>query len=444
MNPYSTRRFPGLPKFEFAAGAAAGPSAAQQQQNAYTQNMGARQAVLGQALNMWQPISSQALATPTMGSVYNIPVRQVGFTKRFLVKATLAFTTGATGVFNTTAIGLPNLWSQVVVNDLSNYTRINTTGWHLWMLASRKKGFFSGLASGGAATYQPNPGLFGQTYATDFPGGVTTNPGSTFVNFMNAWGCMAAPSVTANSTAYTATVFHELPLAYSDVDLRGAIYTSVVSATMNIQLTLNPSLWVNSTVTDSTLSVYKGAAAGSTMVLNTLYLTVYQNYLDQLPFTNQGPVLPAQDLSKMYLLTNTAFTGLASGQDFPVQFPNFRAWQSLAMILDNAGVLSGGTDVSRFQLQTANLTNVWQWQDSGAPGSTPLNTPALLNREAMNTDWPIGLYWWDFRDRPINTNNFGNMQFTVSPNNSTSTLYCGFEGIGIANQVISAGSIPGN
>jgi hypothetical protein len=435
---------PGLPKFEYAAGAAPA-SPASQQQTAYQQNMGARSAVLSQALNMWQPISAQALAAPALGSVYNIPVRQVGFTKRFLIKATLAFTTGATGVFDTTAIGMPNLWSQAVVNDLSNYTRINTTGWHLWMLASRKKAFFSGLASGGAATFQPNPGLFGQTYATDFPGGVTTTPGSAFVNFMNSWGCMAAPSVTSNSTAFTATVFHELPLSYSDVDLRGAIYTSVVSATMNLQLTLNPNFWVNSTVTDATLSAYKGTAAGSTMVLNTLNLTIYQNYLDQLPFSNQGPVLPALDLSKMYLLTNTSFTGLASGQDFPIAFPNFRAWQSLALILDNAGVLSSGTDVNRIQLQTANLTNIWQFQDAGAPATgNPLNTQALFNRYAMNTDWPAGMYWFDFRDRPINTNNFGNMQMTISPNNSTSTLYAGFEGIGIANQVITAGSIPGN
>jgi hypothetical protein len=430
-----------LPKFTYAAGGAAPASAAQQQQNAYTQNMAARQAVLGQALNMWQPISTQSIATPTAGSVFNIPVRQVGFTKRFLVKATLAFTTGATGVFDTTAIGTPNMWSQVVVNDLSNYTRINTTGWHLWMLASRKKAFFAGLASSGMAAYQPNPGLYGQTYATDFPGGTTTTPSNTAVNFLNAWGCMAAPSVTTNSTAFTATVFHELPLSYSDVDLRGAIYTSVVSATMNLQLTLNPNLFA-ATGVDGTLAVYQAVGA-STVVLNTLFLTVYQNYLDQLPFSNQGPILPALDLSKMYLLSNTSFTGLASGQDFPIPFPNFRAWQSLAVILDNNGTLSAGTDINRIQLQTANLTNVWQFQDAGAP-TIPLNTQALFNRFAMQTDWPKGLYFFDFRDRPINTNNFGNMQMTMSPNNSTSTIFAGFEGIGIANQVITAGSIPGN
>jgi hypothetical protein len=420
------------------------PSAASQAQNAYMQNQQARQAVLQQALDMWQPIFSSVIATPTPGAVLNIPVRQVGFTKRFLIKATLQFTTGATGTYDITPIGAPNLWSQAVVNDLSNYTRINTAGWHLWMLASRKKAFWSGLASAGMNSYQPNPGLYGQTYATDFPGGVTTTPSDTSVNFLNSWKVNAAPSVTASSTQFTATIFHELPLAYSDVDLRGAIYTSVVSATMNIQLTLNPNLFV-ATGTDPTLAVYRATAA-STVTLNNLFVTVYQNYLDQLPFTNQGPVLPALDLSKMYLLTNTSFTGIPGNQDFPIVFPNFRAWQSLALLIDqNATPFNNsGTDTNRFQLQTANLTNIWQFQDADAPSTVPLNTNALLNRLAMNSDWPAGAYLFDFRSRPVNTNNFGNMQFTVNLTNSTSTIFAGFEGIGIANQVITAGSIPGN
>jgi hypothetical protein len=427
--------------------AAQAPSAATQAQQAYQQNLAARAAVLGSAVNMWQPIFTQVIAAPTPGQVLNIPVRQVGFTKKFLVKITAQFSTSAsTGTFNLTNIGLPNMLSQVVVNDLANYTRINTTGWHLWMLASRKKAFWSGLASQGMASYQPNPGLYGQVYPTDFPGGLTTNVSNSNVNFENSWACMSGPSaVAAAATNQFATCFWELPLAYSDVDLRGAIYTSVVSATMNLQLTLNPNFFAPSTTTDPTLSVYKGTTAGGTATLTNIFITVYQNYLDQLPFSSQGPILPASDLSKMYLLTNTSFTGLASGQDFPVVFPNFRAWQSLAVIVDNNGVLSSGTDLNRIQLQTANLTNLWQFQDAGAPATgIPLNTNALLNRLAMNTDWPPGLYWFDFRDRPVNTNNFGNMQLTINPNNSTTTLLAAFEGMGIANQVISAGSIPGN
>ena len=168
-----------------------------------------------------------------------------------------------------------------------------------------------------------------------------------------------------------------------------------------------------------------------------LQILHFQNYLDQLPFTSQGPVLPAQDLSKMYLLTNTSLTGLTSGQDFPIPFPNFRAWQSLSMIYDDAGTLTSGTDISLFQLQTANLTNVWQFDPKMA---------ALRTRIALKNDWPAGTYMFDFRDKPINTNNFGNMQMTIRPStvNTGANVLLGFEGIGIANQVITAGSIPGN
>src|ERR1700677_315615 len=169
---------------------ATAPSAASQAQQAYQQNLQARAAVLGNSVDMWQPIFTQAIATPTPGQVLNIPVRQVGFTKRFLVKITAQFSTGSTGAATLTTIGLPNMLSQVVVNDLANYTRINTTGWHLWMLQSRKKAFWSGLASAGMASYQPNPGFYGQVYPTDFPGGLTTNVSNTNVNFENSWACM--------------------------------------------------------------------------------------------------------------------------------------------------------------------------------------------------------------------------------------------------------------
>jgi hypothetical protein len=165
-------------------------------------------------------------------------------------------------------------------------------------------------------------------------------------------------------------------------------------------------------------------------------VTVHQNYLDQLPFTNNGPILPAQDLSKMYLLTNTSFTGLTTGQDFAIPFPNFRAWQSLAVIYDNAGTRTYGTDISLFQLQTANLTNVWQFDPQ---------VQQVKQRNTIKNDLVPGMYMFEYRDKPINTNNYGNMQMTVRPSgtvNAGANLLVGFEGIGIANQVITAGSIP--
>ena len=150
---------------------------------------------------------------------------------------------------------------------------------------------------------------------------------------------------------------------------------------MNLQFTVNPNFFQGSAATDVVLGVYKSSLATPLAALTAITVTVHQNYLDQLPFTNNGPVLPAMDLSKMYLLTNTSLTGLTSGQDFPITFPNFRAWQSLSVIYDNAGTLTAGTDISLFQLQTANLTNIWQFDPKMA---------ALRTRITMKNDWPLG------------------------------------------------------
>lgn len=400
-------------------------SAAQTAQAAQQQNMAARVAVLQQALNMWQPIFTNTYSAPTPGTVYNIPVRQVGFTKKFWVEVLMTLNVGGaeTETLNP-QLGPANIFSNITLNDLSNYMRINTSGWHLWLLSCYKQGFFCGLSGGGMASFQPNPGVWGACFTNDSP-----------MNAKSNFGVIVAPSTYATA-GQTVRMVYEVPCAYNDVDLRGAIYTSVVSATMNLQLTLNPNFFQPLAATDVTTGVYKSSSA-TTGLITSMQLIVHQNYLDQLPFTNQGPILPGQDLSKMYLLTGTSMTGLSANQDFAIPFPNFRAWQSLAMIYDNNGVVAAGTDITQFQLQTANLTNVWQFD--------PLMA-ALRTRITLKDDLPLGTYMFDFRDKPINTNNFGNMQFTVRANapNAAANLLLGFEGIGIANQVITAGSIPSN
>lgn len=402
---------------------AAQMNAQQLAMQAQQQNLAARVAVLQQSLNMWQPIFSQTFANPVPGTQYNIPVRQVGFTKKFWIEIVMTVLQGAAETQTLTDLGPANILSNVTLNDLSNYTRINTTGWHLWQLSCIKQGFFAGMAGLGMASFQPAPSVYGTAFTNDSP-----------INAKAGAATIVAPATF--TTVQTVRMVYEVPCAYNDVDLRGAIYTSVVSATMNLQITLNPNFYVTSTVTDTTLAVYKSSTAQLGLI-PTMTITVHQNYLDQLPFTNQGPILPAQDLSKMYLLTNTAFAALTVGQDFPIPFPNFRAWQSLALIYVNAlaGTRTYGTDISLFQLQTANLTNVIQ--------RDPV-IQQLITRITMKNDWVPGMYYADFREKPINTNNFGNMQWTLRPSVAAAGAYLlvGFEAIGIANQVITAGSIP--
>lgn len=393
----------------------------QQAQVAYQQNMAARLAVLQMSQNMWQSIYSTTLTNVAYGTVLNIPVRQVGLTKRFIIEVAYTFQQSAAETQTLTKLGPANIFSNVTLNDLSNYTRINTTGWHLFMLACMKQAFFSGPAGQGKTDFQPAPSVYGTAYTNDSP--IQAKAGAAVIN---------APSPV--TTAASGRMFFEVPVSYSDADLRGAIYTSVVSATMYLQMTVNANFSVGS-AGDPTTAVYQSSTATDLGKINSMTITVYQNYLDQIPIGQNGPVLPAQDISKMYLLTNGSFSALTGGQDFPITFPNFRAWQSLAVIYDNAGVTNYGTDVSLFQLQTANLANIRQLDPF---------TQLLFQRIALKNDFTAGAYYFDFRDKPINTNQFGNMQITVRPNASTGTLLVGYEGIGIANQVITAGSIPSN
>jgi P3 major capsid protein len=396
-------------------------SAQQQAQVAYQQNMAARIAVLQGALNMWQPIFATTLTSPAYGTVLNVPVRQIGLTKRFLIKVQFTVAQSAAETQTLTKLGPANIFSNVTLNDLSNYTRVNTTGWHLFMLQCMKQAFFTGPAGQGKTDFQPAPSVFGSAYTNDSP--IQAKAGAAVIN---------APATV--TTAQSGTMYFEVPVSYSDADLRGAIYTSVVSATMYLQMTINQNFGVGS-AGDPTLAVYQSSTAGNLVNITSMTITVYQNFLDQIPLGQNGPVLPAQDISKMYLLTNGSFTALAAGQDFPIVFPNFRAWQSLAVLYDNAAVTNYGTDISLFQLQTANLSNIRQLDPA---------TQLLFQRIMLKNDFTAGAYMFDFRDKPINTNQFGNMQITIRPTASTGTLLVGYEGIGIANQVINAGSIPSN
>lgn len=393
----------------------------QQAQMAYQQNMAARLAVLQMAQNMWQQIYSTTLTNVAYGTVINVPIRQVGLTKRFIIEVAFTVQQAAAETQTLTKLGPANIFSNITLNDLSNYTRVNTTGWHLFMLACMKQAFFTGPAGQGKQDFQPAPSVFGTAYTNDSP--IQAKAGGNVIN--------APASVT---TAQSGRMFFEVPVAYSDSDLRGAIYTSVVSATMYLQMQVNTIFGVGSGG-DPTLAVYQSSTAGNLVTIPSMTITVYQNYLDQIPLGQNGPVLPAQDISKMYLLTNGSFTGLVAGNDFPITFPNFRAWQSLMVIYDNAAVTNYGTDVSLFQLQTANLSNIRQLDPF---------IQLLFQRIALKNDFTAGAYYFDFRDKPVNTNQFGNMQMTVRPTASTGTLFVGYEGIGIANQVITAGSIPSN
>lgn len=376
----------------------------------YTREMNefAKQMVLARAIDMWQEIDNRTLQGTVPGQVVNIPVRNVGLIKRFVVEISFTIAQSAAETLNRTTFGPANILSQVVFSDLSNQTRINTAGWHLHWLASLRR-----------------MGTFGAAVTTDTPTGFGSN-----------FAVIVAPA--AVTTAQTVRMFYEIPISYGDFDLRGGIYASVVNSTMNLQLTVNPNLVVASGV-NPTLAAYLSSAAQTGTITN-FNIRTYQNYLDQVPMGDAGPVLPLLDLSTAYLLNNTVATGMAANQDFAIPYANFRDFLSTFLIYDNFGSGTAlGAALNSMSLQSANYTNIIKIDPFLA---------SLMARNVIRDDLPAAAaresYLIDSRRKPISTVQYGNMQAVLNfaqVQASTSAVLVGYEALAIINQITQAGSL---
>jgi hypothetical protein len=361
------------------------------------------------AIDVWQPQNPVLPSGVAPGSVLTFYLRNVGLVKRLVLRITATVTAGASTTQTLTALGLANLVSNVTFFDLGNNQRINTTGWHLTAIASAKR-----------------RGIFGGAYTSTNPFGYGNN--NTRVQY-------APATIAANGTTEIDLQL-EIPFVKNDTDLRGAIYADVTQATMQVQITLNPNMFVSSTA-DPTLAVYQ--SAGSDLAtLSAVKVNFWQNYLDQLPrMSNGAPILPNLDLGTAYLLNNTSSGLPVANQDNGAAFVNSRTYESVTFVYDNNGTLNvNGTDINYIQLQSANFTNILNL-DGKMIG--------LMERNVLGNDFSAGMYYLDFRHRPIDTNQYGNMQLIVNPSSvggSGAVILYGWEAYGIIGLVNQGGSIP--
>jgi hypothetical protein len=376
------------------------------QMTAAQQNALARALIRAQSLEMLQVVNSGTIASPTSGNnVLNISPRNVGLLRGFVVQTAATITnSNTTTPLALTGLGPANMLSGIAFYDLNNNLRHNTTGWHVSLLDSIRKGY-------------PYPAGVNNFSPVGF--------GNNWVNNIVAGGTIAASgSATIRNTYY-------IPITYTMDDLRGGIYMGVVNATANLQLTINPNPVI--ATGDATLGVYSGAAGTMT---NFSY-TVYQDYIDQLPVSQTGaPVLPLTDLSTVYELKTTTNSAINVSQDYPIAYPNFRSFLSTMAILDNGGTLAAGTDVNYWSLQAANFTNIWKMDP---------NLAALMTRDILYTDLPKGVYYFDHRRKPLATNQYGNLNLVLNAStiNAGAQLLMGYEDFALINNVQGAGSFPG-
>jgi hypothetical protein len=173
------------------------------------------------------------------------------------------------------------------------------------------------------------------------------------------------------------------------------------------QLTLTPNANPVSIAGDDTSSVYTGAA-GSAGAISDMTITVYQNYLDQLPVYQGNVLLPAASLSQAYLLLNAPFQGIPQAQDYPISYANQRQFLSTYAIYNSTGAIGGrtqGSDINYWGLQAANAVFIWKVDPQ---------TATLLSREILHGDLPAGCYYFDTRKKAISTSQFGNVQLVIN------------------------------
>jgi hypothetical protein len=394
-------------------GTAAGTlTAAQQAQQA---NAMARALIAAKSVRMTQQIFSQTVV-PANQSVVNVIPRMVGLIMGFWVKvvSSIQNTTGAGTAITPSDFGAANLLSQIQFTDLNNLVRIQTTGWHLNFINSIKGRMPYAMA------------LLNTTMdGIDIAGAYGAN-----------WTVINQPASIADTTTGVVTMWYYVPLSYSDGDYRGSVFANVVNATMQLQLTINTTP-VGVSTADTTNSVYKAAAGAGTNTSTTI--TVYQDYLDQLPMGNGQFILPMLDLSTIYELKYTTFSAIVANNDFPAQYPNFRDFLSTFAIYNaNPASATGrgvGADINYWSLQAANLTNIFKLEPS---------LVALRTRNLMQTDFPKGTYYFGSRVKPISTTQYGNMQLVLNASTAAAGAYMlvGWEDFGLQNVMTQAGSLP--
>jgi len=376
-------------------------------------NMMARNAVTANSIKMKQQIYSVTV-DPTSQNVLNVTgnaIRNVGLLLGFVVEVTgnVKITTGTVDAART-PFGNANMVQQFRFDDLSNYTRIQTPGWHLATINTLRQGFG-----------------YGGVYANNIPMGYGVN-----------YPVYAGSSTLTHAVSQQLRQQYYVPISYSSTDLRGAIWMSTVSATSNLQITLNQTPIVGAAGNPINGVFQMASGTAPSQWDGNVTVTVYQVYLDQVPRDSKtgAPILPMMDLNTIYELKQTTFSNPTANQDYPMAYSNFRSFLSTIAVFDNAGVYNAGTDVNYWSLASANFTNIFK--------VTP-EIAALDGRQSIMTDMPVGSYLFESRDIPINTINYGNMELNLNASSVSAgaRVLVGYEDFALVSQVVGASSLAG-
>jgi P3 major capsid protein len=375
---------------------------AQQQQRAKALDQQATNAIIASAL-FRQQLAGSGTVFPASNPQLIIQPINVGLVLRYMIIVTGTISNTGSTTITATDTGLANLFGPngIVYTDLNNYQRVNTSGLHLSLVANAKRK----RPLGGNGQFN----TFNGANASQM---LNTPPAT--------WGVFQYPQTIASGSSAPFRAVFELPLAYSNTDLRGAVWANVLNAVQQITLTFNTAI-VTAGTADSTYAIYSGAAGSAGSITSATY-TIYQQYYDQLPKAiGQGgavsTVVPNLSLSTIYELKQLRNTAIPQNQEFYYAYSNQRAYLSTYAIWNNSGLAAGrtfGSDVNYWALVASNSSYIWKLD--------PL-TVAQQSRDHLGEDLPAGCYYFPTREHNISTQQYGNIQLTLNAATASANDY---------------------
>jgi hypothetical protein len=416
---------------------------------AFASNLAIRKAWLNSSAPLIQAVAyaapSYAAGTAT---TVNLLGSATGLIRKFylVVTGTLNSTSGTWVA--TQPFGITNLLSNITFTDLNTRVRHNTTGPHMHMIQAARRGWVPGMSLISTAMSDSNnntnqaPFFGGISWGVFPPASTTTWPPTAFLS-------NAAPQqflAVAKNFQWT----WEIPVSYTDTDLRGCIWANQVTANNLISCTINPSFFLsNSVAADVSTSGYNSAATVGTgaPTLTNLRFTLYQDMFVQGPQDkNNNILLPQVDMAYSYNLLMVPAQALQANSDNVFFAAPNRQILSHMLFWDNYlyNTLPAGSDVTAIKIQIANSLVVRQME----PGIL-----AYWTRNLLGVDMPVGTaggvgttkadfttYYIDTRRRPLNVQTSGNVGVYFNPNTvqGGAALNIGYEYLEIQSATFNA------
>jgi hypothetical protein len=351
------------------------------QANPFQANLNARTALLATGVRQRKNLGT---FTGAVGGSTRVKLFNAGVLTSIKLDVTLPINTIGTATAVPGRQAPYNVIDRIRLTDYDGTDRVNMSGFQAYILDSVRYRIPYGINNEGP--------LLGASNTPPQLGGAVLSP--------------STPTAVSGSVQ-NLRFYLEVPVAYDpESDLRGAILAQTAVGEMFVTIDW-ASLATLFNATGNDTNVYSGAGT-TTMTFGTPTVTVFQEYLMPQSLANGQIPLPLIDLQTVYEIQGNIRTSdnLAANQEKLINFPNVRTVIGAYVNFVQNGQLRA-TDVSQFRL-IANGNNILREFSQYAQ--------FIEQRNYLEGDLALGAYFWVFRQRPIETQLYGNVQMGITPN----------------------------